>query len=162
MTAAPFWEAMGERAPVFVRYMDGALPTEIRRVIFRHARASGACGLPHVQWVRAPISARVFKPDGAVCDFEVGDFVATGDLCLQIDELHGDPAAEGPTCLTYSIFDLSARRFVEHEFTMKMGTTRRIICYPCGSMKYGDHLSSDAWSGLSRLLDPRRPKKRQA
>ena len=149
-----FWSAMGAtRAPVFAWFMEQRLPTEISEVIFRLARTSDR---PYVQWKRPPTSARVFKPNGQVTDLAVGDFITTlypSEFCFRIDEWRGDETADGPICFRYSVVDMKRRVFIAHDFSLKMGTTRHIICHPFGIEKYGNHLSNDAWSSIVRIDD---------
>ena len=151
-TDSSFWSAMGEkRAHVFTAFMEYRLPVEIRQMIFQWARASD---LPYVQWKNAPTSARIFKPNGRVTDFCTGDFFTTSistEFCFRIDSWGGDATADGPMFFTYSIFDMNTRSIVEQKFTLKMGTTRRIICYPFGIAKYGNHLNNDEWSAIARI-----------
>jgi len=151
-----FWDGMGAgRSPVFVAYMEHRLPTEVVERIFQLARVSE---LPHVQWACAPRSARVFQPNGQVVRLCVGDFIRTScpsEFCFRIDEWQGDAGDAGPTCFTYTVLDMTTKALVEHAFSMKMGTKRRIICYPFGLRKYGHHLNREAWSAIARLADPR-------
>lgn len=146
---------MGEaRAPVFTMFMEHRLPVEICQMIFQQARTSDR---PYVQWKRAPTSARIFKPNGAVTDVSVGDFFTTSypnEFCFRIDAWGGDVTADGPMFFTYSLFDMKKRAMIEHEFTLHMGTTRRIMCYPFGMAKSGNHLNNEAWSAVARIPDP--------
>ncbi len=147
---------MGDkRAPIFVKYMEHRLPAEIVTMIFQLARVSE---IPYVQWDDAPISVRIFQPNGNVTRVCAGDFICTSfpnRFCFRIDEWNGDCVVDGPTCFTYTIFDMKTRELIEHAFSMKMGTKRQIVCYPFGIMKYGNHLNKEAWSALVRIPDPR-------
>ena len=151
-----FWDDMGaRRAPMFVTYMEQRLPTEIVERIFQLARVSE---LPHVQWVCAPWSVRVFQPNGNVIRLCVGDFISTSfpsEFCFRIDEWQGDVGVDGPTRFSYTVFDMKKKEFIEHAFSLKMGTKRYIVCYPFGLMKYGNHLNREAWSAIARIPDPR-------
>jgi hypothetical protein len=143
------------RAPIFVKYMEHRLPVEIVTRIFQLARVSE---IPYVQWEDAPISVRIFQPNGNVTRVCAGDFISTSfpmSFCFRIDEWKGDWVVDGPTCFTYTIFDMKTRELIEHAFSWKMGTKRHIVCYPFGIMKYGNHLNKEAWSALVRIPDPR-------
>lgn len=154
-SSAQFWNAMGaKRAPVFALFMEHLLPIDVTHMIFQFSRTAD---LAYVQWKHAPTSARIFKPNGMVTDVSVGDFITTlfpSEFCFRIDEWRGDWKADGPTCFLYTVFDMKSKKIIEHEFTLKMGSTRHIICYPFGIAKYGNILSNNAWSSLEKIKDP--------
>jgi hypothetical protein len=146
--AIRFWDGMGPtRAPIFVLYMEFLLPAEIADRIFQLARVSD---LAYTQWERAPVSVQIFQPNGDVTRFRVGDFIGTlhPAACFRIDAFRGDAAMYGPTCFEYTVFDTRTGAIVEHAFSMKMGTKRHIVCYPCGIMTYGNHFTNEEWSAL--------------
>lgn len=150
------------RAPIFVKYMEVLLPVEIADRIFQLARVSD---LAYTQWEKAPVSVRIFQPNGNVARFSVGDFIATAlrsDVWFRIDAFRGDAELYGPTCFAYTVFDTKTGAIMEHAFSMKMGTKRHIVCYPSGIMTYGNHFTNEEWSTLvcrnchSILKTPRR------
>jgi hypothetical protein len=104
--------------------------------------------LSHIAWKDALNSVRLTKPNGDVLDISVGDFIKVKDSIFKVDEFFGNPKDIGPVYFSYREFDTSSKSFIEIPFSLKTGSKSFIICYPCGTSKYGFHLNNDEWSSI--------------
>jgi hypothetical protein len=104
--------------------------------------------LSHVAWKDAPNSVILTKPNGNVLEISAGDFIKLNNCILKVDEFFGNPKDIGPVYFSYREFDTYTKSFIEIPFSLKTGTKSFIICYPCGTAKYGFHLNNDEWSSI--------------
>jgi hypothetical protein len=111
--------------------------------------------LPHVEWNNAPNSVRIKKINGDVTNISSGDFISfstyQSDLKIffKVDEFVGNPNDIGPMYFVYREYDINTKKFIEPSFSLKMGNSSYIICYPAGISKYGYHLNNDEWASIA-------------